>query len=79
MKIPAENMGFETFEVTSSSMHSYSGEGWKNPLRLDGAFTNEFNFMIIDSKNDAGVLKVDIKSWGLKDEPYFNKHIEVKR
>lgn len=79
MQIPAENMGFETFEVTSSSMHSYSGEGWKNPLRLDGAFTSEFNFMIIDSKNDAGILKVDIKSWGLKDRPYFEKHIEVKR
>lgn len=79
MQIPSDLMGFETFEVTSSSMHSYSGEGWANPLRLEGAFTNEFNFMIIDSKNDNGVLKTDITTWGLKDKPYFKKHLEVKR
>lgn len=79
MQIPPDRMGFETYEVTSSSMHSYTGEGWSNPLRLEGAFTNEFNFMIIDSKNDNGVLKTDIAAWGLKDKPYFEKHLEVKR
>ncbi len=79
MQIPAERTGFETFEVTSSSMHSYTGEGWDNPLRLKGSFTNEFNFMIIDSKNESGVLKTDISAWGLKDKPYFEKHLEVKR
>lgn len=79
MQIPASKLGFETFEVTSSSMHSYSGEGWQNPLRLPGAFTTEFNFMMITAKSEDGRLKADIESWGLKDRPYFKKQIEIQR
>ncbi len=79
MQIPNDRIGYETFEVTSSSMHSYSGEGWDNPLRLPGAFTNEFNFMIINSKNEDSVLKADIEAWGLSEKPYFSKHLEVKK
>lgn len=79
MQIPEDKIGFKTFEITSSSMHSYAGEGWENALRLPGAFTKEFNFMIIDTKNDNGILKVDVASWGLKPEPYFKKQLEVKR
>lgn len=79
MQIPATQTGFNTYEITSSSMHSYSGEGWDNPLRVPGAFTNEFNFMLIRSENDKGQLKIDVEAWGLKDSPYFKKHLEISR
>ena len=79
MQIPAAKIGYETFEVTSSSMHSYSGEGWENSLRLPGAFTNEFNFMLINSKYENAVLTAEVETWGLADTPYFKKKIELKR
>ena len=79
MALPADRFGLDTYEVTSSSMHSYVGEGWKNPLRVPKMFTNEFNFMMINSQNKNGKLAVDVESWGLKDEPYFKYQFEVKR
>jgi phosphodiesterase/alkaline phosphatase D-like protein len=79
MQIPADRTGYPTYEVTSSSMHSYSGEGWENPLRLDGAFTKEFNFLIINSKSENAAFKIGVESWGLADKPYFKKEIEVKK
>lgn len=79
MEIPADRFGYQTYEVTSSSMHSYSGEGWANPLRLKGAFTTEFNFMVINSKNENGAFKIDVESWGLAQKPYFKKQLEVKK
>lgn len=79
MQIPANRIGYETFEVTSSSMHSYTGEGWENSLRIPGAFTNEFNFMMINSKYENSVLTAEIETWGLADTPYFKKKIELKR
>ncbi|MEK6627498.1 MAG: hypothetical protein AABY53_02640 [Bdellovibrionota bacterium] len=79
MQIPIERLNFQTYEVTSSAMHSYAGEGWENPLRLPGAIAKEYNFLIIDSKNDKGSLKVDVESWGLNNKPYFKKKLEVVR
>lgn len=79
MAIPADRIGYPTYEVTSSSMHSYTGEGWTNPLRMDGAFTTEFNFMIIDSRNENGAFKIDVESWGLSKKPYFKKQLEIKK
>lgn len=79
MKIPPDRTGYETYELTSSSMHSYTGTGWDNPLRLEGAFTREFNFMMIKSQSQNGKLKVDVTSWGLAKQPYFQKSFEVKR
>lgn len=72
MKVPAATLGYDTYEVTSSSMHSYTGGGWDNPLRVPNMFTNEFNFMMIRSKNSGGVIKADVKTFGLKDQPYFH-------
>lgn len=82
MQIPKEapnGVGYNTFEVTSSSMHSFTGTGWDNPLRVPGAFTREFNFMMIRSKNENGGFKVNVESWGLADKPYFTQNFEVKR
>ena len=79
MQIPKETVGYNTYEITSSSMHSYTGTGWDNPLRIPGAFTREFNFMMVQSKNENGGFKVNIESWGLADKPYFTQKFEVKR
>ncbi|MBY0452918.1 MAG: hypothetical protein K2P92_07775, partial [Bdellovibrionaceae bacterium] len=80
MKITKDKVGYDTYEVTSSSMHSYAGTGWDNPLRVPGAFTREFNFMMIRSKNENGAfIKVNVESWGLADKPYFTQTFEVKR
>lgn len=79
MKIPADRLGYETYEVTSSSMHSYSGSGWDNPLRVPGAFSKEFNFMMIKSTSADGGLNIEVESWGLADKPYFKNSLTIRR
>src|SRR6185369_14543606 len=53
MRIPKERIGYETFEVTSSSMHSFVGTGWQNPMRLQGAYTLEYNFLVVTSRAEG--------------------------
>lgn len=81
MKIPAErNLGFDTYEITSSSMHSYTGEGWDNPLRMPGMKTTEFNFMMVTSEAvSPSTLKVDVRAVGLAPQDYFRTNFEIKR
>lgn len=77
MKIPADRIGYETYEVTSSSMHSYTGTGWDNTLRLNGAFTREFNFMMVTSEKLADGLNIGVESWGIDSKPYFKSQFKV--
>ena len=79
MNIPTDKIGYPTYEVTSSSMHSYTGTGWDNPLRMDGAFTKEFNFLMIKSMSSANKFKIEVESWGLPATPYFSKSFEVSK
>lgn len=79
MRVPAERMGYETFEFTSSPMHSYAGDGWENPMRVDGAFCKEFNFLMFRAKAMNGGLRVDVKSIGLADRPYFEMTFSVQK
>ncbi len=80
MKIPADRIGYETYELTSSSMHSFTYSGWANPLRHEGAFTKEFNFMMIDSKAlGQNKVKINVKSLGLSENPYFEKEMIITR
>lgn len=79
MRIPKERLGYETFEVTSSSMHSFVGSGWENPMRLNGAYTLEYNFLTVRSRAKAAALDLDIKSLGLAQKPYFTKQIVIDR
>lgn len=53
MKIEKKQLGYETFELTSSSIHSatYPGEEGKNPRRLKKTW--HLNFLIVDSYPDA--------------------------
>lgn len=79
MQIPADRFGYVSYELTSSSMHSYTGTGWDNPLRLPNAFTKEFNFMMVQSKSENGGLKLDVESWGLTDKPLFKQSLKLSR
>ncbi len=80
MKIPADRIGYETYELTSSSMHSFTYSGWDNPLRHEGAFTKEFNFMMINSKAlGQNKVKINVKSLGLSKSPYFEKEMIITR
>ena len=79
MKIPSSNFGYDTYELTSSSMHSYTGSGWDNPLRLPKAFTKEFNFMLIKSTSENEGLIINVQTWGLASQPYFNENLIIKK
>jgi phosphodiesterase/alkaline phosphatase D-like protein len=82
MRIPRERIGYETYEVTSSAMHSYTGEGWENPMRLDGAYSIEFNFMMIRSQavttRPQKAIQFNVRCLGLDENPYFDKNFLVQ-
>lgn len=78
-KIPKEKMGYETFELTSSSMHSFVGAGWDNELRVAGAYCIEFNFCVVRSVNENGKLKINTKCLGLAKQPYFDMDFVVSK
>lgn len=81
MKVPAgRNLDVETYEITSSAMHSYTGEGWDNPLRMPGMKTTEFNFMMVTSEAvSPTALKVDVRAVGLAPQDYFKTSFEIKK
>lgn len=84
MKIPKEILGYETFEITSSSMHSASfpgrhkfleWEGWKNPWRMGATSTH--NFAVIDIKapapNEALRFNLEFRTWRGETPVVFNQ------
>lgn len=78
MRIPAKRgLNYDTYEITSSAMHSYAGEGWDNPLRVPGTQVLEFNFLMIESTARNQELSATIRSLGLKNTDYFKTKIEV--
>lgn len=79
MRIPRERIGYETYEFTSSSMHSYAGEGWENPLRISDAYCKEFNFLLVRSVAETEGLMIDTECLGLAPTPYFSKRLRVSR
>lgn len=79
MKIPAERLGYETYEITSSSMHSYRGDGWENPMRIPGAMTREYNFLMMDVTAAPTSLDIKVKSVGLAEKSYFEIPLTVKK
>lgn len=79
MRVPKERIGYETFEFTSSSMHSYKGDGWENPMRLQGAYCKEHNFMMIRSVNKENTLQIDVTCLSLAENPEFEVTLTVGR
>lgn len=79
MKAPADKLGFETYEYTSSSMHSYTGTGWDNPLRIPDATTSEFNFMVHKVNAGTNSMEINTQCLGLASAPYFTKTLTISR
>jgi alkaline phosphatase D len=77
-RVPKDRFGYETYEFTSSSMHSFAGDGWENPARVAGAYCKEFNFLTLKAKAANKALQIDVKCLGLQAEPYFEKSFTVK-
>lgn len=86
MTIEDSFLGYKTYELTSSPMHSYlfranenQDEFFPNPRRLVAA--KEYNFLYIDSYvNDQGAWKINVKSMGPKaPQEFFKKDLEVIR
>lgn len=78
MRIDASNLGYPTYEVTSSALHSFKGKNpWDNPLRLVHA--SEFNFLLINSKVQNGGLKLNIEARGVAPAPYFRQELTIAR
>lgn len=78
-------LGYTTYEITSSPVHSYIYRDEKgqdtfldNPRRIVAA--KEYNYLVVDSSANGKNLKINVSSFGLKQsEPYFDKKLEVVR
>jgi phosphodiesterase/alkaline phosphatase D-like protein len=79
MKISKDVIGFDSYEFTSSSMHSYLGDGWVNPLRVNGAYALDFNFMVFKSNVNNGGFNINTKCLGLPKESFFDMNFEISR
>ena len=79
MKISKDVIGFNSYEFTSSSMHSYLSEGWVNPLRIEGAYVIDFNFIKFTSVVNNGGINIHTKCLGLPEEPFFEMAFNVSR
>jgi hypothetical protein len=80
MKVEKNILGYETLELTSSSLHSYgSSELPKalNPRRF--LATPEYNFILVDSSAEPGILNLDIKSLGLGGRVLFSHRTQIAR
>ena len=82
--IEKEVLGYQTYEITSSPIHSYifrskkGPESWlDNPRRI--LSVKEHNYVVVESKIDNGV-KINAKSFGVgKSAPLFNKDLMVTK
>lgn len=71
MKVEKERLGYETIEITSSSIHSNAKEPRKgNPRRI--ASVGEFNFVIATVDVQPQGLKMLLRSIGQGGKEYFD-------
>lgn len=81
MKIPPNALGKETFELTSSGIHTkmYPGsfKKWPNPLQIEGV-DGSLNYMLLNSKVLSSGLQVNVKSFGPGNQILFQRTLEVR-
>lgn len=83
LKVPAEHLGYPTFEITSSGVHAkVFPEAFKkapSPMQLAGV-AGEYNYSIIEVM-DARThrLHLDVRSFGLGQKLLYQKSLMVKR
>ena len=84
MNIYPIEFGYQTYEFTSSSMHSFlGGSPWKNERRLNGMMCSEFNFMTFRSQalevDGRPGLRIEAQCMGAARANYFDATFEVVR
>lgn len=79
MKIPADELGYETYELTSSAIHAAVFPGaWKknpNPRHVVGA-SGTHNYSIVELKG-ASPWVLDVKSYGPKMKLIFEQELTI--
>lgn len=83
MAIEPQLMGYKTFEITSSSIHSFTflqqHNFKKNPRRIKGCATSKHNFKIITIDNTDDKFKFKVSCQGDEKKPYYQKTLEIVR
>lgn len=81
MQIESKVLGYKTFEITSSSMHSFTFLGnakrKKNPRRLDS--TSKHNFTVLQLDNTSSKFKFTSTSFDEDGDKHINKALEIIR
>jgi hypothetical protein len=78
MQIKENEIGYTTYELTTSGIHAKVYPLGNNPRRILGR-GGKINYALIEPKNQNGALWVDIKSYSLDKELLFEKSIKVMR
>lgn len=81
MQIEEKVLGYKTFEITSSSMHSFTFFGNakrnKNPRRLEA--TSKHNFTILQLDNTSSKFKFTSAAFDEDGDKHINQSIEIVR
>lgn len=80
MKLEPQLLGYQSFEFTSSSIHSFTSphfELFKNARRQN--FTWKHNYLLIESTRVGLGLQISTESYGANREKYFSHQATVSR
>ena len=76
MKIPKSFLGYESYEITSSPIHSsvYPGasQEYKNPLRMSSV-DGKWNYVIVDVDGSSYPNKIQVEAKGLGGQSFFKE------
>ncbi len=82
MKISKGSIGQETYEITSSPIHSTvyqdAAQKHKNPRRLS-AISGQWNYVLIDIDKDAKFYRLNTQAKGLQGQTFFSNTLKVAR
>ena len=81
MEIETEIFGYKTYEITSSSIHSFTflqhHNFKKNPRRIKKCATSKHNFNIVTIDNSRDQFKFHLSCQGDEKEIYYQKTLEI--
>ena len=80
IKVPLKTLGFESYEFTSSPMHSkvYPGAFKKNPSPHQVAgIDGQWNYMIFDIENHKTLVSIKVEDFGLNNQLFFSKKFKI--
>lgn len=79
MKIEKSKLGYETLEITSSSLHSNDSFGLEgyNPRRI--LFSNRYNFVLVESSATSGGMNLSLRGVGPGGATLFRRTQTITR